>query len=87
LRVGRADAKKPDHWHLRLLRPRHHRPSLNHLISGRQQRFGDGKAKRLGGLEVDNETVFGWGLDWQLGGLRTLEDAIDVSCCLAELAD
>src|SRR5271169_7031855 len=27
--------------------------SLNHLVGGRQQRFRDGEAERLGGLEVD----------------------------------
>jgi hypothetical protein len=26
--------------------------SLNHLVSGRQQRFRDGEAERLGGPEV-----------------------------------
>ena len=32
---------------------------LNHLIGGRQQRFRDGEAEGLGGLEVDHELDFG----------------------------
>jgi hypothetical protein len=33
---------------------------LNNLVGRGQERFGDGKAERLGGLEVDDE--FGLGL-------------------------
>ena len=29
--------------------------SLDHLIGGGQQRFWDGEAERLGGLEIDRE--------------------------------
>jgi hypothetical protein len=32
---------------------------LDNLVSGRQQRFRDGEAEGLGGLEVDDEFVFG----------------------------
>jgi hypothetical protein len=34
-------------------------PLLDHLIGGGQQCFGDGKAERLGGLEVDHIVVNG----------------------------
>ena len=41
-------------------KPSVHRSSLlDHLVCGRQQRFRDGEAERLGGLEVDDEIEFG----------------------------
>jgi hypothetical protein len=33
-------------------------PLLDHLVSGGQQRFGDGKAERLGGHGVENQLDF-----------------------------
>jgi hypothetical protein len=48
-----------------------HRSSLlDHLVSGGQQRFRDGQAERLGGLEVDDEFEFGRPNDRQLGRFR-----------------
>ena len=43
---------------------------LDHLVSGRQQRFRDGKAEGFGGLEVDGHLKFCRKLHRQLGGLR-----------------
>jgi hypothetical protein len=40
---------------------------LDHLVSGRQQRFRDGDAESLGGLEVDHQIKLGWLLNWQIG--------------------
>src|SRR4051794_4714536 len=48
---------------------------LYDLIGAAKQRDRDGQAERLGGLEVDGEFHLGRLLDWQIGGLRTLEDA------------
>jgi hypothetical protein len=37
-----------------------HSCSLDHLVGGSQQRFGDGEAERLCGLEVDDQFEFCW---------------------------
>jgi hypothetical protein len=49
--------------------------SLYHLVGGRQHRFRDGKAERLGGFEVDDHLVLGRRLQRQIGGR---EDAADI---------
>ena len=39
----------------------------------------------MAGLEVDDQLVFVRLLNGQVAGFRTLEDAIDVTCCLPVL--
>src|SRR5262249_42406135 len=75
--------EEPNHRHRRLLRPRCERPR------GRaaEQRRRNFEAERLGSLEIDHEFVFGRLLDWQLGGLLALEDAIDIAGRLPVLID
>src|SRR6516164_7797757 len=63
------------------------RPLLNHLVGSGQQRFRDGEAERLGRFHVDGKPVFGRRLYWQVGGLRSFENAVDIACGLSELAD
>src|SRR5262245_13289444 len=52
---------------------------FDHLVGSGEQRRRNGKAKRLRGLEVDGQLVFGRRLDWHVGWLLALEDAIDIS--------
>src|SRR6266481_4364542 len=42
---------------------------INHLIRPLQERLGDGRAERLGGLEVDDQLEVRRLLDGQIGGL------------------
>src|SRR5215469_10553492 len=53
--------------------------SLDHFIRPRQQRRRDRQAKRLGGLEVDDQLEGRRLLDRQIGGLGALEDLSRVS--------
>src|SRR6516164_9458338 len=48
--------------------------SLNDLICGRQQRFWNGEAEGLGGLEVDGHFDLHGLLDRQVAGLVSLEN-------------
>ena len=45
-----------------------------------EQRRRDVEAERLGGLEVDDQFEFGRLHHRQVGGLRALEDAVDIDC-------
>ena len=37
------------------------------------------EAERHSGLQIDHQLVFSWCLNWQVGRLLALEDAIDVA--------
>src|SRR5215207_2546264 len=52
--------------------------SLEHLGGLEQDVVGDGEAKRLGSLEIDDKLEFPWLLDRQIGGFGALEDSIHV---------
>jgi hypothetical protein len=55
---------------------------LDHFVGGGQQRFRDGEAERLGGLEVHDHLKFGRLDDRQVGGFLTLEDAAGIDAHL-----
>ena len=55
---------------------------LDHLVGEQLQRVGHFEAKRLGGLQVDDELDFGRLQDRHVGGLRAFEDLTDVDADL-----
>ena len=53
----------------------------------RKQRRWNGEAERLRGLQIDEQLILGRRLHRHIGGLFTLEDAIDVAGRAAELIE
>ena len=58
---------------------------LDHLVGATGQRKRDSDAKRLGGLEVDDQLNFGDLLHRQVGGLLALENPTSVDAGQTEL--
>jgi hypothetical protein len=57
---------------------------LDHLIGCSQQRFRDGEAEGVGGLEVDDQIEFGRLLDRQVGRFLAFENAPGIDASLVE---
>jgi hypothetical protein len=51
---------------------------LDHLVGARKYQRRDGDAERLCSLEVDDQLVFCWLLDGEIGGLGTSENFIHI---------
>src|SRR6266480_4492807 len=69
---------------------RTHAPQQNgslfdHLVSELLELQRHLEAQRLGGLEIDDQLKLCRRLQWKIGRLLTLEDAVDVPCRQAKL--
>src|SRR5947209_18076777 len=53
---------------------------FDHLVSRLLEMQRHLEAQRLGGLEIDDQLKLCRRLQWKLGRLLTLEDAVDVTC-------
>jgi hypothetical protein len=62
--------RRPKRSPLHLLHVR----SFDHLVGAGKDRGWHGEAKRLGGLQVDDQLEFCWLLDRQIGRLGAMED-------------
>src|ERR1700730_959149 len=51
-------------------------PSLDHLVSAREQLRRHGEAERLRSDQIDDELEFGWLLDRDVGGLRPPQNLV-----------
>ena len=53
---------------------------LDDLVGGSQQRFRDGEAEGLGGLEIDDQFEFCWRLHRQFAWTFTFENPVNIRC-------
>src|SRR6516164_6951889 len=64
-----------------------HSCSFDHLVGEREQPVGQIEAKRLSGLQVDDQLVFGRLLHRQIARLLAAQDTIDITRAAPEQVD
>src|SRR3984893_8883089 len=52
--------------------------SFQHLVGPREQRWRNGKAERLGGLQIDDQSKSGRLVNWDFARLGSVEDLVDI---------
>src|SRR6266436_10168371 len=60
--------------------------SFDDLIGAGEDRWRDGQAESLGGVEIDDQLEGRRLLDWQIGGLGALENPAGVDASLARIS-
>src|SRR5262249_39213838 len=61
--------------------------SFSPVVGEGEELMGAVEAGRFRGLRVEHQLIFGRRLQGQVGGLLSLEDAVDVTACLSELVN
>jgi hypothetical protein len=62
-------------------------PSLDHLVSAREDARWNGEPQRRGGLEINDQLILSRRLDRKVRRLFALEDAVDVAGRAAVLVE
>ena len=54
---------------------------FDHLVGGSEEGRWHVDTELFGGLGIDDQLVLGRGLNWKVGGLLAIENAVNVTCC------
>src|SRR4051812_20797275 len=77
---------QPTLWHLDAARGPS-TPSLDHLVSAREDARWNGEPQRRGGLEINDQLILSRRLHRKVGWLFALKDAVDVASSPAVLVE
>ena len=60
---------------------------LDHLVGAGEEGLGHFEAESLGGFQIDHQLDLGGRLNWKIGRLLALQDAINVTCRVPDRID